>query len=94
MAKARILKVGNLGSAIDVNRLGEIFAEFGSVVGATLAESQYSGVSRGFGYIEMASDSEANNCIEKLNGQERGGRVLSVVEAPPEIQKKRRKRKS
>jgi RNA recognition motif-containing protein len=78
------LRVGNLGFTIDLNRLKEIFSVCGSVSGATIAESPYSGTSRGFGFVEMSTDEEAQVCVLNLHGKEIDGRVLTVVEASPE----------
>jgi RNA recognition motif-containing protein len=78
------LRVGNLGFAIDVVRLKEIFSECGSVSGAKVAESPFSGASRGFGFVEMSTEQEAAACILQLNGKEVDGRVLTVAEAQPE----------
>lgn len=91
---AKVLRVGNLGDVIDVVRLKEIFSEIGNVVHIRLAESQYSGLSRGFGFIEMESDQEAANCIQTLHGTEHSGRVLTVAEAPKEKSNTRAKGRS
>lgn len=76
------LRVGNLGFAIDTAKLSEIFATTGTVVSVEIIEDQYSGKSRGFGFVEMSSPQEALACVAALNGQTREGRVLNVAEAP------------
>jgi RNA recognition motif-containing protein len=78
------IRVGNLGFSIDVVRLKEIFSACGSVAEAKIAESPYSGTSRGFGFVEMSTDEEAQACVLNLHGKEIDGRVLTVVDAPPE----------
>jgi cold-inducible RNA-binding protein len=78
------LRVGNLGYAINSDRLKEIFAPAGTVKKANIVEDQYSGKSRGFGFVEMSSEKEAAAGLELFNGKEHDGRVLAVSEAPPE----------
>lgn len=90
----KILRVGNLGDIIDAVKLKEIFSEIGSVVHARLAESPYSGKSRGFGFIEMADNQQAAACIQHLHGKDHAGRVLTVAEAPKERSKVRAKGRS
>jgi cold-inducible RNA-binding protein len=89
----KILRVGNLGSTIDATKLKEIFSEVGTVVHVKMAESQYSGLSRGFGYVEMANDNQAADCIERLHGKDHSGRVLTVADAPNEKPKSRSRAK-
>lgn len=86
------LRVGNLGNSIDAVKLGEIFSECGCVTNIRIAESQYSGQSRGFGFIEMANEVEAEDCIKRLHGKEHAGRILTVVEAPPDAKDRARRR--
>lgn len=76
------VRVGNLGFAIDEARLKEICSVCGSVSEANIVKSPYSGTSRGFGFVEMSTDEEAQACIQNLHGKEVDGRVLSVAEAP------------
>lgn len=90
----KILRVGNLGSVIDVAGLKEIFSEIGNVIHVHLAESPYSGVSRGFGFVEMADDQQAADCIQRLHGKDHAGRILTVAEAPNELSKARMKGRS
>lgn len=88
------IRVGNLGFDIDAPKLKEFFGKFGTVVSARIAESPFSGRSRGFGFVEMKSEQEAAACISNLNGQEHEGRKLLVTEAPAEKSTRRSKRKS
>ncbi|MFZ5844974.1 MAG: RNA recognition motif domain-containing protein [Patescibacteria group bacterium] len=77
------LFVGNLPYGIDSDKLGQLFAQAGSVVSAKVISDKYSGRSRGFGFVEMASDEEAKKAIEMFNGKEVDGRSLVVNEARP-----------
>jgi RNA recognition motif-containing protein len=60
-----------------------MFAQFGTVDSAQVISDRDSGRSKGFGFVEMGSDSEAQAAIEALNGQEHEGRALTVNEARP-----------
>ena len=78
------LYVGNLPYSIDDARLHSQFAEFGSVASAKVITDRETGRSKGFGFVEMDSDSEADSAIEKLNGAELDGRAINVSEARPQ----------
>jgi RNA recognition motif-containing protein len=75
--------VGNLSYSMDDQALSELFAQFGQVESARIVTDRESGRSKGFAFVEMSSDSEAKAAIDKLNGQEQGGRALNVSEAKP-----------
>ena len=77
------LYVGNLSYSTTEEDLAQLFAEAGNVANASLMTDRYSGQSRGFGFIEMATDDEAQNAISLLNGRNVGGRDLVVNEARP-----------
>ncbi|KYG63366.1 RNA-binding protein [Bdellovibrio bacteriovorus] len=77
------LYVGNLSYSLDDQSLGDIFAQFGTVESARIITDRETGRSKGFGFVEMASDEEAQTAIEKLNGSEQGGRNMNVSEAKP-----------
>ncbi|MDR3708408.1 MAG: RNA-binding protein [Capsulimonadaceae bacterium] len=77
------LYVGNLSYSTTQEELAEIFSEAGSVASASLMTDRYSGQSRGFGFVEMATDEEGQNAIRLLNGRNIGGRDLVVNEARP-----------
>ena len=77
------LYVGNLSFDTTEEELRHLFAPHGSVESAKLATDRDTGRSRGFGFIEMASDSEAEAAIVALNGSQVGGRSLIVNEARP-----------
>ncbi|MBC7466572.1 MAG: RNA-binding protein [Bdellovibrio sp.] len=76
--------VGNLSYSVDSAALQDIFAEFGHVESANVIMDRDSGRSKGFGFVEMGSESEAATAIQKLNGQEMSGRALNVSEAKPQ----------
>jgi len=80
---AKKLYVGNLPHATDENELSELFSQFGTVVSAQIIVDKETNRSRGFGFIEMESDDAAQAAISALNGQEFGGRPLTVNEARP-----------
>jgi len=75
------LFVGNLPYSMDDAQLNDAFAQAGTVASAKVIKDKYSGRSRGFGFVEMASDEEAKKAIEMLNGKDIGGRPLVVNEA-------------
>ena|ERR1017187_5242580 len=78
------LYVGNLNFAVTDQSLAQTFAEFGNVDSAKVITDRMSGRSKGFGFVEMSSDDEANAAIEKLNGQQYEGRAVVVSEAKPQ----------
>lgn len=78
------LYVGNLPYGIDDAALESQFAACGKVESARVITDRDSGRSKGFGFVEMSTDEEANAAIEKLNGQDMGGRNLTVSEARPQ----------
>lgn len=75
--------VGNLPFSATSESLNELFAKFGTVTSAKIVMDRDTGRSKGFGFVEMSSDDEAAQAIEKLNGQDHGGRSLVVNEARP-----------
>jgi RNA recognition motif-containing protein len=78
------LFVGNLSFSIDDQSLGDMFASFGNVESARVISDRETGRSKGFGFVEMASPSEAQAAIDGLNGKDQGGRALNVSEAKPQ----------
>lgn len=82
--------VGNLPYRMTEEELEGLFAEFGSVKYAKIIIDRESGRSKGFGFVEMNDDSEAQNAIEQLNGEEFEGRNLRVNEARPREDRPRR----
>ena len=77
------LYVGNLGYNVTSTDLEKLFAQHGSVRSAQVIEDRASGRSKGFGFVEMDSDSEAQAAISALNGTNLEGRTLTVNEAKP-----------
>lgn len=75
--------VGNLPHATSEPELRTAFEEFGVVSSVAIIKDRYTGKSRGFGFVEMPDDGEANEAIAQLNGQEFGGRTLRINEARP-----------
>jgi RNA recognition motif-containing protein len=77
------LYVGGLPYSVTEGRLQEIFAAHGTVESARVIADKFTGQSRGFGFVEMSSGSEAQKAIEALNGTQLDGRTLVVNEAKP-----------
>jgi len=77
--------VGNLPHKATEDEVRQAFAEFGQVAEVRLIVDKFSGESRGFGFVEMPSKTEAAKAIEEMNGKELMGRVLNVNEARPKV---------
>jgi len=77
------LYVGNLSYDVDSSGLEQLFAAHGSVTSAEVISDRMTGRSKGFGFVEMGTDEEAQAAITALNGQQHGGRALTVNEAKP-----------
>lgn len=77
----RRLYVGNLAYSVTSDQLKSLFAEHGEVVEATMITDRATGRSKGFGFVEMASEEEARKAIEALNERNISGRNLMVNEA-------------
>ena len=77
------LYVGNLSFNTTENELQELFAQAGAVQEVTLMQDKFTGKSRGFAFVTMSSDEDAQNAISKFNGQTVEGRPLTVNEARP-----------
>ncbi len=77
------LYVGNLPFSATEQQLADMFAQSGTVESAKIITDRDSGRSKGFGFIEMSSDAEAQAAISKFNGMDMGGRPLTVNEAKP-----------
>jgi len=80
----RKLYVGNLPDSATEQDLSDKFATFGTVESAKLITDRDTGRSRGFGFIEMASDAEAHAAIESLDGTDYDGQPIKVNEARPQ----------
>lgn len=77
------LYVGNLAYSVRDNDLQQAFGQYGSVASAKVMMERDTDRSKGFGFVEMGTDAEAQAAIEGLNGQSLGGRSLTVNEARP-----------
>ena len=77
------LYVGNLPYSVRDSDLEQSFGQFGAVTSAKVMMERDTGRSKGFGFVEMASDAEAQAAVEGMNGQPLGGRSLVVNEARP-----------
>jgi RNA recognition motif-containing protein len=79
----RKLYVGNLAYSVTDGTLEQLFGQHGTVQSAQIIMDRDTGRSKGFGFVEMGSDQEAQAAIQALNGQEIEGRTLTVNEARP-----------
>ncbi len=77
------LYVGGLPYSTTNEELEAAFSKAGNVVSATVIMDKMSGRSKGFGFVEMSNDDEAKAAIDMFNGQDFGGRNISVSEARP-----------
>ena len=77
------LYVGNLSYQVSSSELEQLFGQHGTVQSAEVVADRDTGRSKGFGFVEMANDDEAQAAIAALNGQQHGGRALTVNEARP-----------
>jgi RNA recognition motif-containing protein len=77
------LYVGNLGYGVTDSDLSKLFEAHGTVESAQIIMDRDAGRSKGFGFVEMKTDQEAQAAIAALNGQDSGGRALTVNEAKP-----------
>jgi cold-inducible RNA-binding protein len=77
------LYVGNLAFQTTSQELQQLFGQAGTVQSASVVEDRDTGRSRGFAFVEMSSEEEANSAISQFNGKEVGGRALKVNEAKP-----------
>jgi RNA recognition motif-containing protein len=82
----RKLYVGNLPYDTAEDQLQELFAQAGSVESVKVMRDMATGRARGFAFVEMSSDDEAQQAINKLNSYELGGRALTVNEARPKTE--------
>lgn len=73
--------VGNMNYSTAENQLRDLFAQYGEVSSVNIIVDRYTGKAKGFGFVEMANDDEAQKAIDALNGFEFMGRQLRVNEA-------------
>jgi cold-inducible RNA-binding protein len=83
------LYVGNLSYEVTEEDLKRNFGEVGECIAANIVRDRYSGNSRGFGFVEMATEEEAQEAMRKLNGGELSGRKIIVQEARPRKERPR-----
>ncbi len=81
---AKKLYIGGLSYDTNENTLKEAFSKAGAVESATVIMDKMSGRSRGFGFVEMSSDEEAQKAIDMFNGKDFDGRTITVNEARPQ----------
>ncbi|UCC49754.1 MAG: RNA-binding protein [Gemmatimonadota bacterium] len=81
--------VGNLSRDVTEDDLRQAFEAFGQVASVSVITDKFSGESRGFGFVEMPVQAEAQSAIDELNGKEMKGRTLTVNEARPRSEKRR-----
>ena len=81
--------VGNLSFDVSEAQLQESFAAFGTVNKTNVITDRMTGRSRGFGFVEMASDDEGKAAIEGLNGSDMGGRQITVNVSRPKVDSNR-----
>jgi len=79
--------VGNLSRESTEDDIRQAFESFGAVSKISIIKDKFSGDSRGFGFVEMANDTEAEAAISGLNGKEVNGRELNVSQARPRVEK-------
>jgi RNA recognition motif-containing protein len=79
--------VGNLDFNVSEDELRQAFAAYGQVDTVTILKDRDTGQPRGFGFVEMANDEEAEKAINGINGTQLGSRVLNVNEARPKVNK-------
>lgn len=77
------LYVGNLSFNFSQDGLVDLFSGFGSVESAKIVSDRDTGRSKGFAFVEMSSDAEAQAAIDGLNGKDQDGRAMNVSEAKP-----------
>ena len=81
------LYVGGLAYSVTEKELEELFAAHGTVVSTAVIKDRDSGQSKGFGFVEMTNDAEAEKAISELNGTELNGRALTINEARPKTER-------
>ena len=84
------LFVGGLPYGINSSQLEEMFSKFGTVVSANVITDRDTGQSKGFGFVDMENDKEADEAIEKLNDTDLEGKKIAVNVARPREERPRR----
>ena len=84
------LFVGSLSYGVNDDQLQDAFAQFGTVVSAKVIIDRDTGRSKGFGFVEMSTDEEAQAAVKGMDGKELSGRTVAVSEARPQENRERR----
>jgi RNA recognition motif-containing protein len=79
--------IGNLKYSVTDEQLRDMFSEFGEVASADVIKDKFSGQSKGFGFVDMPNNSEADDAIKALNDTLQDGRKLTVNEARPRAER-------
>ena len=79
--------VGNLSYSATEDSIRSLFESYGAVERVSIVTDRDSGQPRGFGFVEMSSDADADRAIAELNGRELGGRALNINEARPKTER-------
>lgn len=79
--------VGNLSYSVTEDELQSLFGEYGSVTTVSVIKDKYTGQSKGFGFVEMGSQSEGEEAIKQLNGRSISGRAITVNVARPRAER-------
>lgn len=82
--------IGNLSQEINEDELREAFEAFGNVQSVNIIKDKFSGVSKGFGFVEIEAKAEAQAAIQELNGKDLKGKNIIVNEARPKSDNRRR----
>jgi RNA recognition motif-containing protein len=87
------LFVGGIPYSVQQEEIRELFARYGEVTSATVVRDRFTNQSRGFGFVEMATEEQAAEAIKNLNGTQLGGRTIVVNESKPQEKKNSEERK-
>ncbi len=79
--------VGNLPYSMTDDDLRDTFSEYGEIASAEVIKDKFSGQSKGFGFVDMPNNSDADTAIKELNDSPMGGRKLTVNEARPRAER-------
>jgi len=79
--------VGNLPYSMTDDDLRDTFSEYGEITSAEVIKDKFSGQSKGFGFVDMPNNSDADTAIKELNDSPMGGRKLTVNEARPRAER-------
>lgn len=80
--------VGNLAQEVTEEELRQAFQSFGQVTSVNIIKDKFTGLSRGFGFVEMPNNEEAKAALQGVNGKEIGGKNITVNEARPKTDRK------